>query len=55
MIRVSVRITDRVEVTVNDRVSKLLVSDYGMGKFRVVIRVRVKLGFGLGLTTLTTC
>ena len=49
VIRVSVRITDRVEVTVNVRVSKLLGSDYGMVKFRVVIRVREKLGFGFGV------
>ena len=31
------------------RVNKLLGSDYGQGKLKVIVRVRVKLGLWLGL------
>ena len=45
--RVSIRVI--VDVVVTVRVSKLLRSDNCPGQVRVIVRVVVKLGLGLGL------
>ena len=49
------RIVFRVDVRIMVRVSKLLGSDYGHGKFNVIVSVRVRLGLGCRCSsTLTT-
>ena len=43
------RLSVRVDVMVMVRVNRLLVSDYVQDKLRVVVRIMVILGLGLGL------